>query len=247
MPDIEVEAQSGEARFVHKGAQIRGRAHLAGGVLDSVVYADVTRVQDQMLQGTKSRVALALIGGLARPAHVEDHSREWKFLGDVDGAFQIVHGLDAADALDFADGERLAAFAGGAEIAAGWRGQRRQRPLMVAQRHRHFPHFNLRGVVEVAARAENLDALKSRSGDLAQHIARQLARDEQISGQESLHTRVTSSFYGAVPRTLRAFWPVQCSGAAPLCGWRSPEQVFERTIWLPNFSPEVREPSPALH
>ena len=76
-------------------------------------------VQDEMFeQSAEGGVALAGVGLFARAAHVQDHTRVRQVFGDVDGALELVHGLDAAHALHFADGKRERAFAGGAEIAA---------------------------------------------------------------------------------------------------------------------------------
>ncbi len=106
--DVEIEAQATQPRFIVKGAQIGGIAHLAGGVFDADGHADMLGMEDEMLEGAERGVALAGVVGLARAAHVKNHSMEREILGDIDGALQFVHGLDAADALDFADGKGLA-------------------------------------------------------------------------------------------------------------------------------------------
>jgi hypothetical protein len=83
-------------------------------------------VQDQMLQGAESGVALAHVRGLARPAHMKDHARKGQVVGHVERALQFVHGFDAPHTLHFTDRERLAALAGGAKVATGRRVERRQ-------------------------------------------------------------------------------------------------------------------------
>src|SRR6266851_9631355 len=105
--NIEIEAQAGEAGFVVEGAEISGIAHLAGGVFDADGNADVLGMEDKMLERAERGVTLAGVVGLARAAHVKNHAGKRESLRDIDGALQLVHGLDAAHALDFADGKGL--------------------------------------------------------------------------------------------------------------------------------------------
>ena len=118
MAYIEIEAQAGEAGFVDEGAQVSGGAHFAGSIFDAQSYAAMMGVQNEMFEGAECGVALARVGLFARAAHVQDHSRVGQIFGDIDGALELVHGLDAAHAFDLADGKWERAFARGAEIAA---------------------------------------------------------------------------------------------------------------------------------
>jgi len=116
--DIEIEAQSGEARFFHKGAKIGGIAHFAGGVFEADGGAGVACVEGEMFEGAESGVAFARVGGFARAAHVQDHAGEGQIVGGVEDTLEFIHGFDAADAFDLADGEGRGAFAIEAEVAA---------------------------------------------------------------------------------------------------------------------------------
>src|SRR6202030_873210 len=108
--DVEVEAEASQARFVNECAEVGGIAHFAGGVLDGYGYADVARMKNQMLERTERCIALARIGRLPRSAHVENQPRKGQVFGDIDYALQLVHGLNAAHAFHFGDGEWRAAF-----------------------------------------------------------------------------------------------------------------------------------------
>jgi len=58
----------------------------AHGVLDANGNASVVRVQDEMLEGAESGIALARIGGFSCAAHVKDEARVGQVVGDVDDA-----------------------------------------------------------------------------------------------------------------------------------------------------------------
>ncbi len=135
-----------------------------------------------MFEGAEGSVALAGVVGFARAAHVKNHSRKREILGDIDGALQFVHGFDAADALDFADGKGLAALAGGAEVAAGGGVDRGEGQAEIGQDHSHRLGFGFSGVIEMGAGAENFDAGKAGSGDLAEEFAGELAGNEKVGG-----------------------------------------------------------------
>src|ERR1700676_382172 len=72
MAGVEVETQTGEARFVYESAKVGGIAHLAGGVFHGDGYAAVVSMQNQMLERAEGRVALTRVGCFARASHVED-------------------------------------------------------------------------------------------------------------------------------------------------------------------------------
>src|ERR1700676_3241011 len=163
--DIEIEAQAKEPGLVNERAQVSWLAHFAGGVFHADGNARVARVQDQVFEGAKSRVAFFRVGGLAGAAHVHDHALEGQVVGNVDGALEFVHGIDAADAFDFADGKRNAAFAGGAEIAAAGRVNREQLQAIGSESAGHGADFRLRSVVEVSAREEDFKRVEPGSGD----------------------------------------------------------------------------------
>jgi len=168
--DIEIEAQAGEAGLVHEGAEIGGIAHFAGSVFDADSYAAVVGVENQMFEGTEGGVALSRVGAVARTAHVQNHAGIWQIFGDIDGAFQLVHGFDAAHTFHFADGERGATFARGALIAVGRSVKRYERELIGFERGGHGLDFSGRTVIEVAAGTEKLDPLEARSSDLAEQV-----------------------------------------------------------------------------
>src|SRR5271154_2512044 len=176
--DIEIKAQPGKTRFVHERSQILWRAHLTGSVFDANRDTPMTRVQNQMLERAEGRVTLARVGGFTRAAHVKNHSRKRDLFRDIEGAFEFVHGLDAADAFDFADRKWLAALAGGAQVATGRRMKRGQREAIVSERSPHLLHLCLGAVVEVTARAENLQPGKAGIRNLSQQFARKFARYE---------------------------------------------------------------------
>src|SRR5580693_271719 len=113
-------------------------------------------MENQMLERTESGVALAWIGGLSRTAHVQDEARVRQIVGDVDNALQFVHGFDSADAFDLADGERSAALAHGAHVAAGRSVQGNELQAVRFERASYGTDFRRHSVFEVAARAENL-------------------------------------------------------------------------------------------
>lgn len=50
--------------------------------------------------------------------------------------------------------------------------------------------FLFGGVIEMAARSENLESFKASSGDLPEKFRVQPSRDEQVSREDSLHRRV---------------------------------------------------------
>src|SRR5216684_585825 len=129
-----------------------------------------------MLERTESGVALARIGGFARTAHVKDEARVGQVVGDVDDALQFVHGLDAPDALDLADGKRGTAFAHGAHVAACRPMQREKLQAMLLERGSHGLNFQFTRIFEMAAGAENLEASKPGLGDLSEQLGRQLSR-----------------------------------------------------------------------
>src|SRR2546421_1809239 len=104
-------------------------------------------------------VALARIGGFTRAAHVQDEPRIGQIICDVNHALQFIHGLDAPDALHFANGKRRSALAHGAQIPAGRCVERSQLQAMRLKGAGHRAYFWLHRVFEMAARAENLNAL----------------------------------------------------------------------------------------
>src|SRR5258708_25717358 len=120
MPDIKIEAQSGEPGLLDKSTQIGRLAHLAGSVFHADGYADVFGMKHQVLQGTERGVSFARVGCVAVTAQVKNHPRERKVLCDIDGPFQLVHGFDAPDAFDFRDGKGSTAFTVGTKVTAGW-------------------------------------------------------------------------------------------------------------------------------
>src|SRR5207302_2429599 len=117
--DVEVNAYATEPRAINESAKVVGTAHFAQSVFHAKGDAGVMRVQDQMLERTESRVALARIGAFTRAAHVQDEPRIGQIIRDVNHALQFIHGLDAPDALHFANGKRRTALAHGAQIPAG--------------------------------------------------------------------------------------------------------------------------------
>src|ERR1700719_1534832 len=76
MPDIKIESQPRQPRFVIKRPQIRRIAHLARSVLHTDRHTHMLRVQNQMLQRAKRRVPFPRVCRLSRAAHVENHA--WK-------------------------------------------------------------------------------------------------------------------------------------------------------------------------
>jgi hypothetical protein len=166
------EAQPAEPSFVHKGPKVIGTPHFAQRVFNANRDPGVPRVQDQVLQRAERRIALARIGGFPRTTHVQDEPRVGQVIGDVDHTLQLVHGFDAAHSFDFADRKRRAALAHRADVPAGRRVERDQLQAVRFQRTGHRAHFLLHGVFEVAARAENLYALKSSLRDLPEQVRR---------------------------------------------------------------------------
>ncbi len=165
MTDVEIDAHR-KTRLLNERAQIRRRTHLAGRVFDADRYTHMLRVQSQMLQRTKSSITLARIGRLPAPAHVKNHPRKGKLFRHIDRALEFVHRLDTPHALHFADRKRLPALARCAEIATRRRMQRYKLELRIRQRAANVLNLRPRRVVEVAARAKNLHALKSSIADL---------------------------------------------------------------------------------
>ena len=180
MANIKVETQSGKAGFVDESTEISGIAHLTGGVLHTNPDARMMRMQNQMLQGAERGIAFARIGHFARTAHVQDEPRVGQIIGDVDGTLQFVHGFDAANALDFADGKRHPALPHDAEVPAGRSVQRDELQAVRFERAGHRANFRLHRVFEVAARAENLEAFKAGPGNLLQEFRSQFSRYEQV-------------------------------------------------------------------
>src|SRR5438034_1285812 len=82
--------------------------------------------------------------------------------------------------------------------------QRNQLQAVRFQSTGHGPHFLLQRVFEMAARAENLNALKSGLGDLPEQFRRQFLGNEQIGRKESLHG--FPGFHERPPRSLPLFW-----------------------------------------
>lgn len=196
--NVKIEAQAGEAGFVDEGAQVGGLAHFAGGVFNANGYADMFGVKDEVLKGAESGVAFARVGGFAGAAHVEDQARERQVFSDVDDALEFVHGLDAADALDFGDGEGAAAFAIDVEVAAGGGVEGSELEVIVGQGLRYGAHFGFGGVVEMAAGGEDFDSLKAGAVELGEEFPGELLRDEQIGGEDSLHKVVPFILRGEV-------------------------------------------------
>src|SRR5438045_9229388 len=128
-----------------------------------------------MFERTEGRVTFAGVGGFAGAAHVKDHARKGQIFGDVDGAFQFIHSFDAAHALDFANGQGLAAFAGGAEVAAGGGVNGSERQTQIREHLTDLAGFLLGGGVKVRARRRSVDSGKSGRGNLAEELASQLA------------------------------------------------------------------------
>ena len=187
MAHIEIETQAGEAGFVDEGAQVSGGAHFAGGIFDAQSYAAMMSVQDEMFESAEGGVALAGVGLFARAAHVQDHARVRQVFGDVDGALELVHGLDAAHALDFADGKRERAFAGGAEIAAVGGVEGFEREPMRVQGLGHGLDFGARGVIEMAAGTEEFQAFETGGGNLAEKFGSDFAGNERVGREKSAH------------------------------------------------------------
>ena len=75
----------------------------------------------------------------------------------------------------------------GIEIALGRSVQGVQLEIVIAQRGADFAHGFLRTVIEMAARAKNLDGAHAGARDVDDHRGRQFALDEKISGKGSRH------------------------------------------------------------
>jgi len=100
--DIKIERRPVRRVSIDEGTEITGIAHLAGGVLNADCDASVMCMEDEVLQGAEGGIAFAWIGYFARTpmcstslAWADRRRRRWRA--------SVVHGLDAADALDFAD------------------------------------------------------------------------------------------------------------------------------------------------
>jgi len=72
--NIKIEAQARQPRFVHKSAKIMG-SPISLVVFPRKSLRRVVRVQDQMFEGTESRIALPRIGGFASRPCAESAAR----------------------------------------------------------------------------------------------------------------------------------------------------------------------------
>src|SRR5439155_22895814 len=84
VPDIEIEAQTGQSSLVDKIAEVTRIAHFAGGVLNTACDAYVVRVQDEVFERTERGVALAGVGGFAAAARATHGACVGQVLGPVD-------------------------------------------------------------------------------------------------------------------------------------------------------------------
>src|SRR3984893_604007 len=121
---------------------------------------------------------------------MQDHTRIGQIFSHIDGAFQLIHGFDAAHALHFADGQRRATFTRSTEIAAVRSVQRFEIKFVGVESFSHRLDLGVRGVIEMTARTKKLDAFKAGVGDLSQKFRGNFARYKRIRGEESAHNLV---------------------------------------------------------
>ena len=115
---------------------------------------------------------------------MQDHARIRQILRHIDGAFQLIHGFDAAYALHFADGERRATFTRSTEVAAIRGVQRFESKFLGVESFSHGLDLGARGVIEVAARTKKFHAFKAGVGDLSQELRSDFARYKQDKRRE---------------------------------------------------------------
>src|SRR5580700_4254557 len=145
-------------------------------------------VQNKMFERAEGGVSLARVRRFARAPHVENQAGIGEVFGDVNHALQFVHGFDAADAFDFGDRERRAAFASRAEVAARGCMERSQRQTMLREGAGDGLDFLPGGVVEMAASGENFEGFETGFGNLAEKFGGQPSRYEHIGGENSSHS-----------------------------------------------------------
>ena len=136
------------------------------------------RVQDEMLERTEGGVALARVGRFARAAHVQNHARIGQVFGDIDDALQLVHGLDAAHAFDFANGKREppSRVALRSRLLGAWSDSSAE--SVSVQGLGHGLNFGARGVIEMASGTENFQTLETCARNLAKKFGSNFSGNE---------------------------------------------------------------------
>ena len=179
-----------------------------------------------MLERAERRVPLPRVICFPRAAHVHHHSWERQLFGHVDRPLELVHGFHPPHALDLAERQRRSALARRSQVAARRRMQRCEREMAVAQGSRQLQNSFPGVVVEVTARAEQLDPLKTRVGHLPEQLPCQPVRDEKVSGKEPLHDR---QYPCAEPASRGSAAPSR----SPVCG--SIPIAFTKPMWSLRF------------
>src|SRR6202021_2276830 len=120
-------------------------------------------------------------------SHVQNHPGKGKVFGDVNGALQLVHGFDAPHTFDLRDGERSAAFAIGAEVAACGRVEGSELQAIVGQNMRQAADVLRNGVIEMATARKEINSLETRAMNQRQKLRRQLLGYKEVGRKDSLH------------------------------------------------------------
>src|SRR3989442_9860420 len=85
--------------------------------------------------------------------------QEWKrrFLGEIERAFDFIHGVKAPDALGVAQRKRNAALAPGEEVPPRGRMERMKGEIVCGESAGQFAHIRRRVVIEMVSRPVELD------------------------------------------------------------------------------------------
>ena len=136
----------------------------------------------------EGRVDLAHVELLAADAHVLDQVPERNHLGDFEGALDLVHHLQALALHRLGDGDDgVRAGAAPDLVVVHGRVQRVQLQLGIAEPVAEFGDLRLVAIVQVLARAENLDRGNAGLLDSAEQRRRQPVIDEQVRGEYVIH------------------------------------------------------------
>src|ERR1700686_4774945 len=114
---------------------------------------------------------------------MQKHARIRQIFGHIDGAFQFIHGFDAAHPLHFADGEWRATLARSTKVATIRCVQRFEGKFMSVESFTHGLDLGARSVIKMTSRAKKFHAFKSGVGDLSQKLRSYFARYKQVRGE----------------------------------------------------------------
>src|SRR5579863_823125 len=176
-----------EARVIEKLDESFRRAELVRRIFEQNGYAALFGEDSQVFDGGERGVELSQVVLLAGDAEVKDQITKGEPLGDLDGALNFIHGIDAEPAFQMGHGDCQAS--GSFPVRIGGKGgvDRVQRDGVVAEPLRHIAHMVRIVIIQVPAGREELDVAEAGGENLIQDMGTETLAAEEVGGETVLH------------------------------------------------------------